>query len=123
MHQVSLPGIYVKYENYILNVSIVHRRSIMGYSGEKNIPFLKISLAAPMIVPGARKLLEAGFLFKNNLLTMLTYESNIQFVLRYMIDQDIVGASWIKCPAATYSVVPFDEQTSRCQIEVTIAYV
>lgn len=121
MHQIPLPGIHVKYENYILDTKIVMRRSIMGYHGTKNVPMIKISVAAPMIVPSVRKLLEAGFLYKNNLLNMLTYESNIQFVLRYMIDVGMVGASWIKCPKTHYSVVPFDEKISRCQIEITIA--
>ena len=124
MHRAPLQGIHVRYENYVLDAEIVYRQSIMGYSGKEKLPMIKISLAAPMLVPSARKLLEAGFVMWNNVcLNMLTYESNIQFVLRYMIDKDIVGASWIRCPGGTYNIVPKAEQVSRCQIEATIGFV
>lgn len=34
-----------------------------------------------------------------------TYESNVLFVMRYMVDHDIVGASWVELPCGTYTVV------------------
>lgn len=34
-----------------------------------------------------------------------TYESNVLFVMRYMVDHDIVGASWVELPSGTYTVV------------------
>ncbi len=34
-----------------------------------------------------------------------TYESNVLFVMRYMVDNDIVGASWVELPCGSYSVV------------------
>ena len=123
MHRAPLQGISVKYENYILACEIVYGQSIMGFSGTDKIPMIKISMAAPMLVPSARKLLENGFVLWNEAcLNMLTYESNIQFVLRYMIDADIVGGSWVKCPSDAYSLVPEDQKTSRCQIEGVISY-
>jgi hypothetical protein len=33
---------------------------------------------------------------------MLTFESNVVFVMRYMVDAKIVGANWVTLPAGTY---------------------
>jgi DNA polymerase delta subunit 1 len=32
----------------------------------------------------------------------VTYESNLPYALRFMIDNEIVGMSWIKIPAGRY---------------------
>ena len=34
--------------------------------------------------------------------TFTTYESNIAFVMRYMVDAGIVGANWVALPAGKY---------------------
>ena len=34
--------------------------------------------------------------------TFTTYESNIAFVMRYMVDAGIVGANWVALPAGSY---------------------
>ncbi len=33
---------------------------------------------------------------------MLTFESNVVFVMRYMVDAKIVGANWVTLPAGAY---------------------
>ena len=123
MQRAPMQGVHVRYENYILHCEIVHKQSIMGYNPRKTVPMIRISLAAPMLVPSARKLLEAGFvMWRDAPLNMLTYESNVLFVLRYMIDQDLVGASWIQCPAGSYKEVPEASRVSRCQIEAVVGF-
>jgi DNA polymerase delta subunit 1 len=33
---------------------------------------------------------------------MLTFESNVVFVMRYMVDAKIVGANWVTLPAGAH---------------------
>jgi DNA polymerase delta subunit 1 len=49
-----------------------------------------------------------------------TFESNVLFVLRFMVDCSIVGGNWIELPAGTYSrtVADSPSRLSHCQIEV-----
>ena len=49
-----------------------------------------------------------------------TYESNVIYALRFMIDLNVVGGNWIELPAGTY-VVPQSGQT-YCQIEAHVRY-
>jgi len=50
-----------------------------------------------------------------------TYESNIPFVLRYMIDRNMVGASWIHLDPGTYELVAPEQASSHCQYEINVA--
>jgi DNA polymerase delta subunit 1 len=50
-----------------------------------------------------------------------TYESKINFPLRYMIDNEIVGMSWVELPGSKYTLIK--HKISNCQIEVTIKYI
>ena len=54
--------------------------------------------------------------------TYQTYESNVPFVLRFMIDTHITGAGWIEMPAETYALRQDRMKVSRCQIEADIMY-
>ena len=48
------------------------------------------------------------------------YESNIPFVLRYMIDRDISGSNWCEMTAGTYSLRDDDDKVSHCQYEADV---
>lgn len=50
----------------------------------------------------------------------LTYESNVLFALRFMIDCDIVGGNWIELPAGNYC--KSTRRLSYCQLELDIQY-
>ena len=52
--------------------------------------------------------------------TFETYESDVLFVLRFMIDTDIKGGNWIKLPSHTYQIEV--NNRSRCQLEAHIHY-
>lgn len=51
-----------------------------------------------------------------------TYESNVPFVLRFMIDNNISGADWIELPANKYSVRDNNMKTTRCSLEVDVFF-
>lgn len=109
-------------DNYVLSVEIVQKASVRGFHNNELYPFFKITLALPKHVPGARDILEndgvqlPGIGMK----TFLTYESNIAFVLRFMIDKGIVGVGWIELKANTY-ILP-KTPSSSCQIEVDVCH-
>ena len=49
-----------------------------------------------------------------------TYESNINYTLRFMIDTRVVGMNWIELPAGKYELWTGSKKKSRCQIEVAV---
>ena len=53
-----------------------------------------------------------------------TFESNVLFVLRFMIDAGVVGGCWCELPAGKYRVGGQDgeRQLSTCQIDAHINY-
>jgi DNA polymerase delta subunit 1 len=67
---------------------------------------------------------------------VLTYESNIPFILRFMIDTNVrvnerfccpgltlsqvVGMNWIEVPAGKYSLLKGKDKKSHCQIELSV---
>ena len=51
-----------------------------------------------------------------------TFESNVPFILRFMIDQDINGCNWVEAPAGTYSIRDDGRKKSLCQLEIDVVY-
>jgi len=49
-----------------------------------------------------------------------TYESNIAFALRFMIDTDIVGGNWVEVPKSKYLLC--NNKSSNAQIEIDVCY-
>lgn len=116
-------------------------QSLLGYHFDEVKEFLKIYVAMPSLVPSVKRYLDDGINVSGyGTLRGLTYESNVPFVLRFMIDNNISGADWIELPATTYSIITnnnnnnnsnngnnyynsnIQEQISRCTIEVNIFY-
>lgn len=48
--------------------------------------------------------------------TFLTYESDVSFVMRYMVDSGIVGASWITLDGGSYIERLGSIKESTCQV-------
>lgn len=96
----------------------------MGYHFEEPKVFIKIYTAMPSLVPGAKRLIDEGvhLAATNTMIRGQTYESNVPFVLRFMIDQGIQGADWIELPAGKYALVPPERRQSRCSLEVDVTY-
>ncbi|TFK74920.1 hypothetical protein BDN72DRAFT_832633 [Pluteus cervinus] len=108
----------------VVKVEIIHRRSIMGYMGDNKVPFLTITLTEPRHVPKVRGLFEGGECKFRDLWAgpAATYESNIIFILRFMIDTKLVGMNWVEVPPGKYEVVEGSAKKSACQIEITMRY-
>ena len=92
---------FSKFGSYanITSIEIEHKKSVWGYNPGAPKPFLKITTLAPNLVATARKTLENGLSIPGlGLRGFPTYESNVQFILRFMIDCDIVGGNWLEFP-------------------------
>jgi len=50
------------------------------------------------------------------------FETNVPFVLRYMIDMDINGAGWLSAEEGTYVIRPKNEKKTHCQLEIDIVF-
>ena len=77
----------------------------------------------PSLVPGAKRLIDEGVSVAGaGYVQGQTYESNVPYVLRFMIDNNINGADWIEFPANTYRIKSPSSCVSRCTLEVDVTY-
>jgi DNA polymerase delta subunit 1 len=108
----------------VLCVDIVQKTPIMYYQ-ESPMPFFKITLSSPKHVPPARAILEdelQAFAVPGlGAHIYSTYESNIAYVVRFMVDTGLSGAAWVHMPAGKYELVEEEPATSTT-IEAAISY-
>ncbi|KAH9933323.1 DNA polymerase family B-domain-containing protein [Fomitopsis serialis] len=99
---------------------LIKRRSLWGYRGDDWIIFIKITFLNRAACQEF-EMSECSFrdLFKDQ---VATFESNIQFTLRFMIDAKLVGMNWIEVPAGSYKLMPENKKKSHCQIELTVRW-
>ncbi|XP_058089815.1 DNA polymerase delta catalytic subunit isoform X2 [Magnolia sinica] len=110
-----------KAPKFILRIQMVQKRSIMHYQQQQSQPFLKIVVALPTMVASCRGILERGIQIDGlGTKSFVTYESNVLFALRFMIDCNIVGGNWIEVPARKY--MKATKSISYCQLEFDCLY-
>lgn len=76
--------------------------------------FVKITVAYPKHVAAARDALEQSVFGRR----YVTFEGNVPFELRYMIDKKIRGCQWIRLPGEAYTVN--HTKLSTAQYEMTL---
>ena len=85
------------------------KKSIMGYSPGGPKPFLRVALATPNLVAPARGIMESGLSLGSDGMgsrAFLTYESNVLYALRFMVDKGVVGGCWVTLPKGKYCLGP-----------------
>nr|AAA35303.1 DNA polymerase delta [Schizosaccharomyces pombe] len=101
------------------------KENLYGFQGNEKSPFIKIFTTNPRILSRARNVFERGeFNFEELFpvgVGVTTFESNTQYLLRFMIDCDVVGMNWIHLPASKYQF-RYQNRVSNCQIEAWINY-
>ncbi|KAG5067189.1 hypothetical protein JHK86_010920 [Glycine max] len=106
---------------FVRRIEMVQRRSIMYYQQSNSQPFLKIVVALPTMVASCRGILDRGIQLDGlGMKSFLTYESNVLFALRFMIDCNIVGGNWIEIPAGKYKKTA--KSLSYCQYSELISH-
>lgn len=99
------------------------RMSIYGYQFDRPLRLWRIYLSMPSFVPKLRAALESGLTLPGcEYRSFQTYESNVPFLLRFMIDHEIAGCSWLEAPRGTYSVRTGSNKQSLCQLEIDIVH-
>lgn len=92
------------------SITKLHEKPIMGYCLEPSLLY-KVELTSPLQIPIARQLFEAGLVYKGK--KAETYEANIAYVMRFMVDSKFGGCEWIRIP-----LFPTTESAiSTCNIE------
>ncbi|XP_065673456.1 DNA polymerase delta catalytic subunit isoform X2 [Hydra vulgaris] len=105
----------------VLNVEPVMKASIYGYNFNKKRLFLRITVALQKLIAPAKRILEGGLsIFGPG--GCHTFESNIDFEVRFMVDTNTYGCNWIELPKGSYQVRKGSSIKSRCQIEVDVAF-
>ena len=102
---------------------IKDKASVMNYQAATST-FLKIYTALPKYVNQLRSLFENGsFSYpkgQEGVFETVTYESNLPFALRFMIDNSVVGMSWIKIAAGNYRLRQYSEKQTTAQYELDV---
>ncbi len=120
-------------ERAVLAVELVpDKQTIFGYHFGRKTSFLRIFVALPGIVSTAKGVFERGFSCPGlGARSYMCYEANVPFVMRYMIDRDIVGGNWCSLPAGAYSMRGVGgaggagrplNRVSSAQLEVDVVY-
>lgn len=82
---------------------------------------MRIDVILPKFIPIVKRILETGFEFPGyGLQGYSTYESNIDFEIRFMADMHIVGCNWIEIPSGVYKIRDKKDYMSRCQLEIDV---
>ncbi|KAF5934688.1 hypothetical protein HYC85_025817 [Camellia sinensis] len=93
----------------VRRIVMVQRRSIMHYQQQDSQPFLRIVVALPTMITSCRGILDRGIQIDGlGMKSFMTYESNVLFALRFMIDCNIVGDLISHAPEGEFSkMAPF----------------
>jgi DNA polymerase delta subunit 1 len=110
--------------NFVLGVEKeAGKQSLLGHHFGVTKDFIKVYCALPTMVPGLKRIFDEGFSVPGvGNISGQTYESNVPFVLRFMIDKNISGSDWIRIPAGTYRLLDKKEHQSRCSVELEVTF-
>ncbi|KAJ8612676.1 hypothetical protein CTAYLR_002097 [Chrysophaeum taylorii] len=102
----------------VLGTEIVTGKSLMGYR-ESEETYLKIYVSLPSMIPTLRNILVDGVRIGGggNYVSLQPFESNVPFVLRFLIDNEMSGCSWVEVSKFQRS-----EGTTRCQVTIDCIY-
>lgn len=77
--------------------------------------FLKIFVSHPKYVAPLRSIIERGVNFAgSDCLSSTTYESNLPYALRFMIDNEIGGMTWIRVEKKNWLMRTDMQKASNC---------
>ncbi|OBZ82248.1 DNA polymerase delta catalytic subunit [Choanephora cucurbitarum] len=109
--------------NAVESVEIVMKQSIYGYHGDQKSPYIRVTTRDPRDISKCKNKIEEGVIvsgLSRPCQSDTSFESNMQYVLRFMIDCKVLGANWIELPAGEWSFV--DKKMSLAQYEVSVRF-
>lgn len=129
----------------VMSVEMVQKCSMYGFHSNKLFKFLQVTLALPKFLAPAKRLLENGITLPHSGTKWFqVFETNIEYEIRFMVDNKVLGCNWIECPPGKYrlrGVAGYAHSSadlgnsgfsvygkcgptpiSKCQIELDISY-
>jgi len=108
----------------IVKIECAIKENIRSFkkNGDSRTPHLKIFTRRPNYVASLRRFFEKGICVDNISFSTLTFESNMPFALRFMIDTKMGGMSWLRLEPGKFTIRSVDQQASTSQIEVDCKY-
>ncbi|KAJ1990082.1 DNA-directed DNA polymerase delta [Coemansia spiralis] len=105
----------------VVDIEMCMKEPLFGYHGNVKAPFFKVIVRNQKLVRPVSQIVKRGFNIPGiGSYSATCYESNLEFIIRFMVDTDLVGASWVKLPAGKYSTCI--KSTTFCQYEVDVHY-
>lgn len=95
-------------KNLVTHCEEVYKRSIKYYvPGDPQVRFFKVRLAMPGLVMHAARVIRKGLvrIDGDSIGELQTFDSTLQYTLRFMIEKDVRGCSWIELQAGKYKRV------------------
>lgn len=106
----------------ITKVEYHKKKNIMNFTNEPPQYHYKIFTNVPKSVATVRSSIDKGGAIYDITGSQTTFESNVPFALRFMIDTGIVGMGWIEIPAEKINIRNEGFKKSTSQIEVDVDY-
>ncbi|KAI8481510.1 DNA polymerase delta catalytic subunit [Branchiostoma belcheri] len=108
----------------VLAVEMMEKENMYGFHGNQKLSFLRITVALPRLIAPAKRLLEQGFSCPGyGLHGYQSFESNVDFEIRFMVDTEVIGCNWIELPPGKYRVRdPKSSRKSLAQMEVDVSW-
>lgn len=120
----STYGLTADIENVVTGLKVVSGKSIYYYRPDiAKQSFFKIYVVSPRIITGFRQALARGISFfpGQPAQTLTSFEANIDFEIRFMVDTNLVGCGWVELPEEKYRLVQDRVKSTHCQIEAFVA--
>lgn len=112
----------------IVSIQLVQKQSVYYYNFNRLDPFFKIVVASPQVTKEAARMLEDGIDLGGVRYNFALFESKLSHELRFMVDTEIVGCSWVELRGAKWRRRPWHsasgdvEMVSNTQAEFDVEY-
>ncbi|EAY14750.1 polymerase zeta subunit, putative [Trichomonas vaginalis G3] len=108
----------------VYSCEFVEKRNIYGFTKEAKSRYVKVCTTLPKHVASCRRVLESNQiqLSCSPSYSFQTFESNVDFIIRYMDDVGITGCSWLKLEAQNYDIRRVNDRRSINQFEIDCNY-
>jgi DNA polymerase elongation subunit (family B) len=93
-------------QRLVSKIELLQKESFMNFKGKGKgtTNFLKIHLSDFRLKSQIRKYFEKGFTVNRYEYHSPGYESSVSYLVRFLIEKDVSGMSWIKLPAKKYKL-------------------
>ncbi|GKT13698.1 DNA polymerase delta catalytic subunit, partial [Aduncisulcus paluster] len=110
----------------VKKIEEVYKRTIHGWYGEEKRRFLRITATFPKQIPGLRSHFETPGAALTDYISQQpnfagSLESDILFLQRFLVDNNIVGCGWAKITKSKYFLRSEAQKHSTCQLEIDIS--